>query len=242
MLAWLLTCAALAAAEPQPPPPVLDDKPGVVVISSDAVLSFAWTVRDDGSWLKPYSGSDPLLAKFQRTIAARLSTNPQALLRRQRRLFRKRGVSTDTIDWVLAHPRQVRPMNRLQAMLFLTHWRDEKPLKREFQAFVLRRNGEFRVYYTQSDEASGWPHSPAVKALLARDLDDGWKLYAHLHNHPFYFDNPAGDIAGTTAPSAADVRMYRELAVTARLRGAWIVNGFDALELLASDFPRLPAD
>jgi hypothetical protein len=238
MLLPLLTCAALAAA--QPAPPVLDDTPGVVVISSDAALSFAWTLPDAERWLSPDDSRDPVLARFQTTIAARLSTNPQALLRRQRALFLKNGLPTAMLDWVLAHPRQVGPMNRLQARLFAIHWRDEKPLNREFQAFVLRRGPALRVYYTGSDERSGWPRSAEVKALLGRDLAAGWRLYAHLHNHPFFFENPAGDIAGTTAPSAADAQMYRELAVWGRLERAWIVNGFDALTLLARDFPRLP--
>lgn len=242
-LTSVILAAALATASAAPsaaPIPRLGDHPGVVVLANDAELSFAWTLEDDGTWLKPYDGDDPLLRKFQTTIAARLPANWQALLRRQRALFRKHGRGTALIDWVLAHPRQVRPMNRMQAMLFLTHWRDEKPLKREFQAFVLRRNGLWRVYYTQSDERSAWPHSPQVKALLAKDLQAGWTLFAHVHNHPFFFDNPTGDIAGTTVPSPADVALYRELAVTARLRRAWIVNGFDALELTAADLPRLP--
>ena len=238
MLAALLTCAALAAA--QPAPPVLDDKPGVVVLSNDAVLSFAWTLSDADSWLTPDEGKDPVLTRYRQTIAARLDANPQALLRRQRTLLKKKGLPTDSLDWVLAHPRQVRPMNRLQAQLFSTHWRDESPQKREFQAFVLRKGAALRVYYTQNDEGSAWPHSKEVRALLQKDLRAGWRLYAHLHNHPFFFENPTGDIAGTTAPSAGDASLYKELAVAARLERAWIVNGFDQLELLARDFPRLP--
>jgi hypothetical protein len=224
------------------PVPLLGDEPGVRVLSSDEILSFAWTLDDDGSWLKAYDRKDPLYKKFTGLIGARLDASPRGLIRRQRALFKKNGLSTAKLDWALAHPGRIRPMNKLQATLFLTHWRDENPQKREFQAFILRRGGRLRVYYTQSDENSAWPKSASVKALLAQDLGAGWTLFAHLHNHPFFFENPSGDFAGTVVPSEPDAQMYRELAAAMRLERAWIVNGFDAIDIPVTEFPNIPSD
>lgn len=210
------------------------------MITSDAVLSFAWTLSDNDSWLSPYDGSDPLYRRFASAARSSFDARPLALLRRQRALFKRHGLPIAALDWALERRASLRQLNRLEATLFLAHWRDKDPARREFQAFILRRPGSYRVYFTQSDAHRAWPWSPKVKVMIRANLDAGWTLFAHLHNHPFFFDNPSGDIAGTPAPSGQDAALYRELAVAARLQRAWITNGLDTLEIPVAEFPSIP--
>lgn len=117
----------------------------------------------------------------------------------------------------------------------------------ELQALVLRRaaaGGEparLRVYVAAS--AAPWPPklTPAVDSMIARDRRDGWTVHAHLHNHPFYPDRRAADVAGANAPSLSDVQYYRALRARLGLEEAWVTNGFTTAVIPARDFARLSA-
>lgn len=234
MTLWFLLASLALGAAPDPR--------SLQILDEGEALSFVWTLSDDPSWLSPYGGEDPRHKKFTRSVRAALDAQPSALIRRQRAVFAKNGRATAKLDWALDRLDLIKPIGRLQAVLFMTHWRDEKPQGREFQTFILNQDGLYRVYYTRADARGAWPVAKKVRALASRDLAAGWKLYAHLHNHPFFPENPHGDLAGTPVPSEDDAQLYRELAVWGRLERAWITNGLHTLELPMSQFPRVPGD
>ena len=107
----------------------------------------------------------------------------------------------------------------------------------ELGAFVLRRAGALRIVVSSSDQP-GLKLRRTVIERIDADLDAGWSLLAHFHNHPFMFAKE--DIAGALAPSLSDVSVYRALARRAGLQAAWLTNGFETIRLSA-DFARLPA-
>jgi hypothetical protein len=116
----------------------------------------------------------------------------------------------------------------------------------ELQALVLRHEasaGEparLRVYVTGS--SAPWPPKlDPVMDSIARDRREGWTVHAHLHNHPFYLEKRATDIAGANAPSLSDVQLYRHLQTALGLQQAWVTNGFTTAVFPARDFARLQA-
>jgi hypothetical protein len=232
MTAFLLLASLAAAAA--------SDQRSLQVLDQGEALTFVWTLSDDPSWLSPYDGQDPRYKKFARGVRAALDAQPSALIKRQRAVFAKNGRSTAQLDWALARLPLIRPLGKLQAVLFMTHWRDENPQGREFQALILHSPGLFRVHYTRASKDGSWPMAKKSRELAARDLAAGWKLYAHLHNHPFFPENPHGDLAGTPVPSDDDSELYRELAVWGRLERAWLTNGLNTLEVPVAEFPRVP--
>lgn len=108
----------------------------------------------------------------------------------------------------------------------------------EFGAYVFTREGQTRMvgdFDLVTEDGGGAPLSRTLGAETERLLREGWILEAHLHNHPFVFDNPYGDVGGTPAPSGPDVATYRSIAP----RRAWITNGIDVIEIERSEFPLL---
>lgn len=235
--ALILACLALA-----PVPAAESDPRSLTMLDEGEALSFVWTLSDHESWLDAYDGKDPRYRRYACGVRGALDAQPSALIRRQRAVFTGNDRPTAKLDWALGRLDLIRPIGKLQAVLFLTHWRDAAPQGREFQAFILHQPGLFRVYYTRADPSGRWPLSKKVRGRALADIRDGWTFYAHLHNHPFFPENPHGDLAGTPVPSEDDAELYRELAVWGRLERAWITNGLHTLELPMAEFPRVPGD
>jgi hypothetical protein len=119
----------------------------------------------------------------------------------------------------------------------------------EFGAFLLRRAGRVRVYFSTADRV-GQKLRAAVTDRVRRDVAAGWTLVAHLHNQPFLFDRRVGDrayttpatrddVAGALAPSTNDVAFYRSWLREAPLQEARITNGFDSIRIPAAQLPLL---
>lgn len=106
----------------------------------------------------------------------------------------------------------------------------------EFMAIVLEKNGVLKMlgdfYRRPAGSVVGVATSPAVLAETKRWLKIGWRYYAHLHNHPFNFDNDYGDIGGALAPSDADIATYR----LQKPERALITNGLEVIEIKRSEF------
>ncbi|MBI3507680.1 MAG: hypothetical protein HY059_22830 [Proteobacteria bacterium] len=227
-----------------------------VLAESDGILSFAWTVEDAPRWLQRDDGADSEVRRHREWAAAKADVDPVALIKRQREVYARAGLSTRVFDWMLpAADRFLRPMNRIEGALFSAHHKRHGAAVKEFGAHILRKGDRIRVYYTEStalNEAFSlhakrdkmtFPHWDLVEGLAAKDVrEDGWTLYAHVHRHPFSFDNPYGDVSGTTIPSAADVDTYVGLAASLRLERAWITNGISSMDVPSSEFSRIPKE
>jgi hypothetical protein len=112
----------------------------------------------------------------------------------------------------------------------------------EFQAIVLERAGRVRIYLLSATALTP-PPLTHIGPRVSRDVTDGWRYLTHVHNHPFYLDNPAGDPAGTLIPSGTvhgigDLSVYRDQHRRLGLEQAWITNGFHSLRLAPPEFAR----
>ncbi|HEX4932210.1 MAG TPA: hypothetical protein VFV33_03470 [Gemmatimonadaceae bacterium] len=193
------------------------------------------------------AGPDSALARFRDAVRARLGFEPEprVLLERQRAIFASvagpmRGeaeLSQRVLDGQVG---RIAPISCLEAMLW--RWQDARfPMlthPTEFGAYVLRRRGTpptVRVYLS-SDDRVGQRMREAVADSVRADVRVGYRLVAHLHNHPFLFDRVVGDrmwttpetlrdVAGALAPSLSDVAFYRTLFAADADGEAWVTNG-----------------
>jgi hypothetical protein len=93
------------------------------------------------------------------------------------------------------------------------------------------------IVYTQVND--GTSSEQVITHLVEGYRKQGWNLETHIHNHPFFFKNPYGDIAGTILPSATDVSSFKSMADSYRLRSAIITNGFQSYILYKNEFDKL---
>ncbi|MBK9249767.1 MAG: hypothetical protein IPM69_17085 [Ignavibacteria bacterium] len=135
----------------------------------------------------------------------------------------------------------IRAINFLEAALlnyqlsrypFLSH-------PTEFHGFIVfnQSKDSVRVYFAASDQP--WP--PKATILLqsiADDIQHGWKLAYHLHNH---YEPKAKNYLGILAPSMADAQFYTFLQAEYGLRKALITNGFHTVEIDSSEFLKFKA-
>lgn len=111
---------------------------------------------------------------------------------------------------------------------FLRHV-DPRAFAGELIASVLVKDGRAVILgdYYKLDLAGGAQETKATRRERARLQEQGWRLEASLHNHPFSFGNPYGDIGGTLGPSDPDLAGYREL----RPAFAVITNGIHTIAM-----------
>ena len=226
MLAALLVSVALVSAKDIVPPPPF--APGVWRHSKaeDPTLTFAVDLRG-ADWLTvlpPAKMDDDL--------------KQDGLRRRQRALFEKKKQPVAVFDWAKALKPAV-PLNKLEAKLMEMQELSAEP-DQEFQAFVLRRGDDFRVYFFQRAKDGSWPQADELRGQAKADIEKSrFRFYAHLHNHPFELGNRHGDSAGTLLPSHPDGELYRQLTPL-KLERAWIVNGLESQEIPAFEFGAIP--
>lgn len=178
---------------------------------------------------------------FRSQVLARIAPEPFALLKRQRRIFERARMTGELFKFdILLEGRAgiIREISCLESLLLAEHLgaHPERPeLETEFSAFILERAGALRVYFQSGRKLSTPDPKPALERI-ARDLVDGWRVLSLLHNHPFAFENPSGDMSGTTIPSRQDADVFVYFAGELGLEQAWITNGFNTLVLKASEF------
>ena len=213
-----------------------------------AGLILAWTIADSPDLFVPAPANVPGLARYRAWARARADVDPRALLRRQEKLYRRLGVrDADKIHRVLdGEIGRIESINCLEALLFTEH-EARYPVEAgatEFLAFILRKDGRLKAYLLSHGDTNGVsPSGELVRGRLREDRAQGWILLANLHNHPFQFDNPSGDIGGTTVPSGdssyGDVSVFQSGVSEYDMRGAWITNGFDTVRFDAADVAAL---
>lgn len=145
----------------------------------------------------------------------------------------------DTINALLVHNGtlgKIRKINYLEAQI-LNYQLKRFPLfshPTEFHSFIATNENEqkIRIYFCSSD--TEWPPKPKILiAQLEKDMEKGWKLKYHLHNH---FCKKDKNYIGILAPSLADAQYFKMLAERFNLSKALITNGFHSVELDAAEF------
>ena len=106
----------------------------------------------------------------------------------------------------------------------------------EFHGFITKneKEGKIRVYFGSSD--TEWPPKPTVIIEeLEKEINKGWELIGHLHNHYCKKDK---NYVGILAPSLADAQYYKMLKERFRLAEVLITNGFHTVEIENKDFAK----
>jgi hypothetical protein len=222
-----------------------------------------WHVRfelPDKAWLWAPVEADQEIAEFRKAVAARLGADPDArsLLERQRAIYAAmppewRGEATNGTLVLEGGVGSIGPVGCLEAMLW--KWQAARyPMiehPTEFGAFVLVGDGVVSVYLSGADLV-GQRIRGTVMERVAADLRSGYRLRAHVHNHPFLFDREVGDrmwtvdgtredVAGALAPSMTDVQFYRSLRDHHNLEEAWVTNGLETARFRAAELDLLTA-
>jgi hypothetical protein len=210
--------------------------------------SFLWT---------PISG-DPTLNQFRNSVRERIgdSFNSRSLMDRQRQIFAAmpeewKGEADNSMLVLDGTVGKIEPMTCLEAMIW--KWQNNRFLMisypTEFGAFILKRNTDLRIYLSSSDIVGARIRSEVLESIQT-DIESGFELLAHLHNHPFLFDRSIGDrmwtmeetiddIAGALAPSMTDVSFFRGIRDRYGLQEAWITNGIETSKFNAEEFDLL---
>ena len=113
----------------------------------------------------------------------------------------------------------------------------------EYGAHIFIKNDKIRLLYKSSDDASV-ATGDLQKQNIKEAVQEGYKLKAHLHLHPFNLDNPQGDIGGVAWPSGpgesyGDMNVYVTAHQEYKLQEAWVTNGFDTIILKPNEFTLL---
>jgi hypothetical protein len=272
MRARLLACACgvmvvARVGEMRPPDPRRTDDActlaGVTpqVIAVEEAESSEWHGRfdlADNPRLWEPAARDEALARFRTAVRDRLGAPPdaRALIARQRAIFAAappewRGEATNSTLLLEGKVASIAPISCLEAMLW--KWQAARyPMLEhptEFGAFVLRAPGRVRVYLSSADLV-GQKIRPIVTKRIEADRSTGFRLFTHVHNHPFLFDRKVGDrmwtleatkgdVAGALAPSMTDVRFFRNLRESQGLEEAWVTNGLESARFRAREFEAL---
>ncbi len=195
-----------------------------------------------------WDACERLIATLQAAFGAEIDIFDQrALLIRQRDIFEQFFGEVFTYNYNLIIDGKigiVAPMSCLESLAFDIQNR-QFPLSEissEMETMVLSREisgTEVLRVYVHTVATPFVPKSPELVAMIERDVADGWQLAAHLHNHPFLFNNSSGDIAGIVAPSEGDVLSHIELRDELALGEAWITNGIHTLRVEADELEKL---
>lgn len=201
---------------------------------------------------------DEIIAAFRQRVTQRLGAgvDPRSLIERQRAIYAVapaewRGEATNASLVLDGRVGRIAPIGCLEAMLW--KWQAARyPMLEhptEFGAFVMRGNGRVRVYLSSADLVGQKVRAP-VTERLQRDARAGFRLFAHVHNHPFLLDRVVGDrmwtlevtkddVAGALAPSMTDVQFFRNFHDSSGLEEGWVTNGIHTARFSAREFTTL---
>lgn len=131
------------------------------------------------------------------------------------------------------HLHRVGNIERLSYELHLS----TKAYEIEFAAFVFEDSKGQQEFFMYSGDRGTVPAHPRQYQLIAERIAAGWKFKAHLHNHPFLFDQD--DVGGIPAPSTPDVQLLHRLHRDYGLQELWVTNGFHTLKLTPKEAQRM---
>lgn len=222
--------------------------PGQTYFSSQRTWQSQWLLEDADVWLSQHAeAQDAELIAYWDFVNEHTDIDPWLLLARQKRIyenaFGKNDPSVKKFELMESGSvAQIQPISCLSAFL-MTEQLKYHPLNdppSEFSAQVFRKGQQLRVYAAFHQHPS--VAAPAVanaQAIHEGLIADGWTFLIFLHNHPFNFNNPYGDIAGTVIPSDPDLQTFWRMFETRGLQEAWITNGFDTARFQKPGVARL---
>jgi hypothetical protein len=242
------------------PPCALQDVTPEVILVADADPS-EWHGRfdlPDRPRLWEPAEPDDEVARFREAVRGRLGMDVDArsLLERQRSIYAAmppewRGEAANGTFVLDGRAGTIHPVGCLEAMLWKWQAARYSMLEHptEFGAFILRGDGIVRVYLSSADLVGQKIRGPVVERVAA-DVRTGFRLLAHLHNHPFLLDRAVGDrmwtmegtvddVAGALAPSMTDVQFYRSIRDDLGLEEAWVTNGLETARFRAAELDLL---
>jgi hypothetical protein len=196
------------------------------------------------NWQSAPPSQEKAITIFKNMVSSKTSTDPIYLLSRQRDIFRPSfpkvaAAKTQVIDGKIGAITRANCLETSLLNAILEKY--PKSNKVEYAALILKR--KFGTDFSYKAHVITWgtfhvPPSAELDKILNQDIMNGWQLYSHLHNHPFYLENHPDDIAGTTYPSSGDLILYEEQQELG-LEEAWVTNGFHTLKLDSEEFLEL---
>ncbi|MGB5497545.1 MAG: hypothetical protein WBM77_01295 [Maribacter sp.] len=201
---------------------------------------FYWEIDDVKQLWEPELGDVNYLFKYRDSLKQALGTYvlEQAIEKEETQSLEKEiivvAADGDRKNALLVHSGtlgKIRKINFLEAQI-LNYQVSRFPLlshPTEFHGFIANHKEEqkVRIYFCSSDR--GWPPKPDILLdQLEKDMQNGWELTYHLHNH--YCEREKNYI-GILAPSLADAQYFKMLVERFNLRKALITNGFHTVEL-----------
>lgn len=173
--------------------------------------------------------ASPHFASYQQEVRNQTTTNWKELIKKQNIIFERVGRDTTLSKKILARKfGNIRKINCLESLLFELHLKVQKEFYTEFLAMLFTKKETSKIIFLSFNKASGYIPQ-GIRAFKKQLVIEGWKYHFHLHNHPFNFDNPYADIAGTTVPSSTDLNTIKK-EKRHGLNSALITNGFHTLE------------
>lgn len=181
---------------------------------------------------------------FQRGVRELVEdVDPISLLKRQKIDYAKSNFHNEVRLFDLIINRKlgkISPISCLQSELLAEHlsWQKSKLPENEFQAYILShdvKRPHYKIYFLSGVDVMP-PSFEFIEERLKKDLEEGWQVVTHLHNHPFFLADPKGHIAGTTIPSQGDRTSYYNDKTTMGLKKSWITNGFSTITVDESEF------
>jgi len=145
----------------------------------------------------------------------------------------------DKVNALLVHTGKVgkiRKINYLESQI-LNYQIGRFPLfskPTEFHAFIMKdaNDNKIRVYFGASN--TEWPPRPTILIEeVEKEMNNGWKLIRHLHNHYCKKDE---NYIGILAPSLADAQYYKMLKERFNVEKSLITNGFNTVEIESKYF------
>lgn len=181
------------------------------------------------------------LNDFQAYVQSKTDPDPILLLKKQRAIYEQHLPEyVHRYDQIInGEVGKIKPMSCLVSTLMAKHLGLQSSYYNEFGAYILGNNNKLRIYFQSHNDAQV-PSNYYIKTNIDKDVAQGWKLLTHIHSHPFAFDNPSGDIAGTLIPSgtskSSDLGHYIELMEKHNLQSSIITNGFDMIVFKQEEF------
>ncbi len=202
----------------------------------------SWEVADSVAFYKASKPNSVSLDKYRETVLGVVpDLSALSLLRRALPLLPAHSADRFNVKVAIENPTLIFPIQCWEALL-LSQQTDRMDMVKsptEFMAFVLRsrRHRGLKIFYYTINQA-GMKGLAKITAWVKQEINTNpdWQVSQNLHNHNFLLGQD--NILGVTAPSAADVGAFREMAIDLNLQEARITNGFDTIRLGAADFSK----
>lgn len=179
------------------------------------------------------------LEHFRQNVRNRVDVDPYSLIQRQRGFFRAIPRLLKAYDLILQRKvGRILPIACVEQSLLVRHL-SLASAQTEFSAWILTHPQNPQVIALVKSANQAGVSMRDMEGILRQRQKSGWRLQTQLHNHPFDFTNPHGDVGGVTFPSEADVNYGREQVRDWGLSQLSITNGFDTLVLDATELSRL---